>query len=120
MREQAREQSPRRRGSSLLEGVLAMLPFLAIMFSVLDLSIAIKNTAQFAVCQGVRYAVTSQTLSGMGQDASITVRGAGINPGITVAKRRAAGIRRIVCGHYGGGTPCRRTGPLKGSGPAPP
>ena len=50
-----------------------MLPLLAIMFTVLDLSIAIfvKNTVQFAVCQGVRYAVTSQTLPGMGQDASI-------------------------------------------------
>lgn len=50
-----------------------MLPLLAIMFAVLDLSIAIfvKNTAQFAVCQGVRYAITSQTLSGMGQDDSI-------------------------------------------------
>ena len=50
-----------------------MLPLLAILFAVLDLSIAlfVKNTVQFAVCQGVRYAVTSQTLAGMGQDASI-------------------------------------------------
>ena len=50
-----------------------MLPLLAILFAVLDLSIAIfvKNTVQFAVCQGVRYAVTSRTLPGMGQDASI-------------------------------------------------
>ena len=53
--------------------VLAMLPLLAILFAVLDLSIAIfvKNTVQFAVCQGVRYAVTSQTMPGMGQDDSI-------------------------------------------------
>jgi hypothetical protein len=62
-----------RRGSVLVEGALAMLPLLAVMFAVLDLSMAIfvKNTVQFAVCQGVRYAVTSQTMSGMGQDASI-------------------------------------------------
>ena len=73
MREQEREKSSRRRGSALMEGVLAMLPLLAVMFTVLDLSIAIfvKNTVQFAVCQGVRYAVTSQTLPGLGQDASI-------------------------------------------------
>ncbi len=39
-----------------------MLPLMAVLFAVLDLSIAIfvKNTVQFAVCQGVRYAVTSQ------------------------------------------------------------
>ena len=50
-----------------------MLPLLALMFAILDLSIAIfaRNTVQFAVCQGVRYAVTSQTLPGLGQDASI-------------------------------------------------
>ena len=50
-----------------------MLPLMAILFAVLDLSIAIfvKNTVQFAVCQGVRYAITSRTMTGMGQDASI-------------------------------------------------
>jgi Flp pilus assembly protein TadG len=50
-----------------------MLPLMAVLFSVLDLSMAIfaKNTVQFAVCQGVRYAITSRTMSGIGQDASI-------------------------------------------------
>lgn len=50
-----------------------MLPLLAILFAVLDLSIAlfVKNTAQFAVCQGVRFAITSRTLSGKGHDESI-------------------------------------------------
>ena len=50
-----------------------MLPLLAMLFGILDVSIAIfvKNTLQYAVCQGVRYAVTSQTMTGMGQDASI-------------------------------------------------
>ncbi len=63
----------RHRGSVLVEGVLAMLPLMAILFAVVDLSVAIfaKNTVQFAVCQGVRYAVTSRTLAGIGQDASI-------------------------------------------------
>jgi Flp pilus assembly protein TadG len=44
-----------------------------VLFGVLDVAIAIfvKNTVQFAVCQGVRYAVTSQTLAGMGHDDSI-------------------------------------------------
>lgn len=63
----------RQRGGVLVEGVLTMLPLMAVLFSVLDLSMAIfaKNTVQFAVCQGVRYAITSRTMSGIGQDASI-------------------------------------------------
>ena len=63
----------RKRGSVGVEGALALLPLTAIMFGVLDISVAIlvKNTMQLAVRQGVRYAVTSQTLNGMGQDRSI-------------------------------------------------
>lgn len=63
----------RRKGSALVEGALSLLPLLAMLFGILDVSVAIfvKNTMQFAVCQGVRYAVTSQTKTGMGQDASI-------------------------------------------------
>jgi Flp pilus assembly protein TadG len=73
MRGQERTKSSRRRGSALVEGPLALLPMLAILFAVLDLSIAlfVKNMAQFAVCQGVRYAITSQTMAGKGQDDSI-------------------------------------------------
>ena len=73
MCERKRAKRSLRRGSVLMEGPLALLPMLAILFAVMDLSIAlfVKNMAQFAVCQGVRYAITSQTKSGMGQDASI-------------------------------------------------
>ena len=73
MRVRMRAKSSRRRGSVLVEGALAILPLLAVLFGVVDLSVAIfvQNTAQFAVCQGVRYAITSQTMTGMGQDASI-------------------------------------------------
>jgi len=73
MRGLKRAKSSPRRGSVLVEGVLALLPLMALLFAILDLSIAIfaKNTVQFAVCQGVRYAVTSQTMPLIGQDASI-------------------------------------------------
>src|SRR5260370_10262294 len=73
MRGDKRANWSRQRSSVLVEVSLVMVPLLAILFGVLDLSIAIfvKNTVQFAVCQGVRYAVTSQTLPGMGQDDSI-------------------------------------------------
>ena len=73
MCERRRAKWCRRRGSVLVEGSFVILPLLAVLFGVLDLSIAVfvKNTVQFAVCQGVRYAVTSQTMAGMGQDDSI-------------------------------------------------
>ena len=73
MRGHKRAKSFGRRGSTLVEGSFVILPLLAVLFGVLDVSIAIfvKNTVQFAVCQGVRYAVTSQTMTGMGQDDSI-------------------------------------------------
>jgi TadE-like protein len=63
----------RRRGSALVEATLATLPLMAFLFGIFDVSFAIfiKNTLQFAVHQGVRYAITSQTMPGMGQDASI-------------------------------------------------
>jgi Flp pilus assembly protein TadG len=67
-----------RRGSTLVEASLALLPMLAFFFGIVDVSFAVflKNTLLFAVRQGVRYAVTSQTMTGLGQDASIksTVR----------------------------------------------
>jgi len=57
----------------LVEAVFATLPVLALLFAILDISFAIfiRNTVQFAVRQGVRYAVTSQTMNGLGQDDSI-------------------------------------------------
>jgi len=70
-----RELAPigRRRGSVLVEGALATLPMLALLWGILDVSFAlfVKNTALFALRQGVRYAITSQTMPGLGQDASI-------------------------------------------------
>lgn len=49
------------------------LPLMAFVLGVVDISFAVfvKSTLLFAVRQSVRYAVTSQTISGMGQDDSI-------------------------------------------------
>jgi Flp pilus assembly protein TadG len=60
-------------GSNLVEFSLVILPLLAIVFLIMDSAwmIFAKASLQFAVREGVRYAVTSQTMSGMGQDASI-------------------------------------------------
>jgi Flp pilus assembly protein TadG len=61
------------RGNAMLEGALALPPLLMLLFATIDFSIAIlvKNTVQSAVREGVRYAVTGQTVSGLGQDQSI-------------------------------------------------
>src|SRR5215472_5999458 len=61
------------RGSSMVEGALVLPPLLMLLFATIDFSIAIlvKNTVQSAVREGVRYAVTGQTVSGLGQDESI-------------------------------------------------
>lgn len=46
---------------------------MAMIFAILDFSLVIflKSTFQFAVREGVRYAITYQTEGGSGQDASI-------------------------------------------------
>lgn len=63
----------RQRGSQILELTLVLLPALMFLFLILDVAYAVytKSTLQYAVAQGVRYAVTSQTIGTMGQRASI-------------------------------------------------
>ena len=60
-------------GNAMLEGALALPPLFMILFATIDFSMALlmKNTVQSAVREGVRYAVTGQTMDGMGQDDSI-------------------------------------------------
>lgn len=62
-----------RRGSTMVESAFVYLPLFAIMLAIVDFSVAIfiRNTFQHAVREGVRYAVTYQTMSGLGHDASI-------------------------------------------------
>ncbi|MCX6587510.1 MAG: pilus assembly protein [Acidobacteria bacterium] len=60
-------------GHAFLEASLVLVPLLAIVFAITDYSMAIflRATFQHAVREGVRYAITFQTMSGMCQDASI-------------------------------------------------
>ena len=61
------------RGAEILEFTLALLPFLGLLFLLLDVAWAVytRSTLQYAVAQGVRYAITSQTMNGLGQKDSI-------------------------------------------------
>src|ERR1035441_1068684 len=64
MRGHKRGKSSRHRGSMLVEGALAILPLWAVLFGVVDLSVAI-------FVQNTDGDTRSQTLTGLGQDASI-------------------------------------------------
>ncbi len=90
-----------KRGSAAVEAVFVLLPFLAMFFAMMDYGMAIflKNTMQFAVRQGVRYAVTSQTAAGLGQDASIK----------SVVNQYSMGFLNYVA-PSGIGRPCSGTG----------
>ena len=74
----------RQRGSEVVEFGLTLLPMMGFIFLLLDLCWAIwaKSTLQYAVLAGVRYAITGQTLTGLGQDASIK----------TVVQRNSIGL----------------------------
>ena len=59
--------------SPILEGALVFVPFFALFLAIIDYGMFafVKNTFQHATREGVRYAVTYQTGSGLGHDASI-------------------------------------------------
>jgi len=63
----------RQGGNQLIEISLIFLPMFALLLALVDFSMALflRATMQNAVREGVRYAVTHQTMSGMCQDASI-------------------------------------------------
>ena len=60
-------------GNVLLESVFTLLPTFALIFAVTDFGLMIFRwaTLQNALREATRYAVTFQTQSGAGQDASI-------------------------------------------------
>ncbi len=63
----------RRSGNALLEGVFTLLPTFALIFAFIDFGLLLFRwaTLQEAVREGCRYAITFQTATGSGQDASI-------------------------------------------------
>jgi Flp pilus assembly protein TadG len=63
----------RRRGNALLESVFTILPTFALVFAFVDFGLLLFRwaTLQEAVREGCRYAITFQTATGLGQDASI-------------------------------------------------
>jgi len=108
-----------RRGSTLIEASLATLPLLAFFFGIVDVSFAvfIKNTLLFAVRQGVRYAVTSQTMAGLGQDASLKATVENYSAGLVNAlSPNQNGTNQISITYYDPVTLAPVTGPNSNSG----
>lgn len=66
----------RRRGATLVELALVLVPLLALIFAIMDFGFVIflRSTFQHAAREGVRYAITGRTDAGTGQDASIKTR----------------------------------------------
>lgn len=66
----------RRRGNALMEMAIIAVPLFGLLFSIIDfgLAIFIRSTLQHAVREGVRFAVTYETIGGQCQDASITTK----------------------------------------------
>jgi Flp pilus assembly protein TadG len=62
-----------RRGNAILESVFTILPTFALIFAFVDFGLLLFRwaTLQEAVREGCRYAITFQTATGLGQDASI-------------------------------------------------
>ena len=60
-------------GNAMLEMGFVFVPLFAILFAISDYSMAVfmRATLQHSVREGVRYAVTYQTMSGLCQDGSI-------------------------------------------------
>jgi Flp pilus assembly protein TadG len=63
----------RRSGNALLEGAFTILPTFALILAFIDFGLVVFRwaTLQNAVREGCRYAITFQTATGQGQDASI-------------------------------------------------
>ncbi len=62
-----------RRGSSFVESAFVFVPLMAMIVAIFDYSLVImtRSTLQHAVREGLRYAITYQTMPSMGHDASI-------------------------------------------------
>lgn len=63
----------RQKGNAFVEAAFVLVPLFALIFAIVDFGLAIfvRSTLQHATREGVRYAVTYQTMDGMGHDDSI-------------------------------------------------
>jgi Flp pilus assembly protein TadG len=93
-------------GNLMVEAMLVMLPTFALLSGFFDVTFALFDwtTLQNAVREGVRYAVTFQTASGMGQDASIAqtvvTNSMGLLSSSTAVDSNSSGQLSITVNYY--------------------
>ena len=90
----------RQRGAALVESAFVLFPMVLLTAGIFDVAVAlmVKATFTHAVREGARYAITYQTYTGLGQDASIK----------KVVKTNAMGLlsdSNITINYYNGNNP---------------
>lgn len=102
----------REKGAQTVEFGLIFLPLLGVLFLIIDVSwlVFAQGSLQWAVQQGVRYAVTSRTMTGQGQDASIK---SVVQTNAMGFLAGTAGLNRITVSYY---SPSNLSTPITGSG----
>lgn len=85
-----------RRGSAFVESAFVFVPLMAMFVAIIDYSMVIltRSTLQHSVREGLRYAITYQTMPSMGHDASIR----------TIVKNNSLGFLDSVTGNE---NPCK-------------
>jgi Flp pilus assembly protein TadG len=93
------KRSYRQKGSELVEFGLTIVPLFGFIFLIVDLAwmIFAQVTLQNAVRAGVRYAITGQTITGLGQDASIK---AVVQDNAVGFLAGSSGLSKIVISYY--------------------
>jgi Flp pilus assembly protein TadG len=89
-----------RRGAALVESAFVLFPMVLLTAGIFDVAVAlmVKATFTHAAREGARYAITYQTYTGLGQDASIK----------KVVKTNAMGLltdSNITINYYDGNNP---------------
>jgi len=106
------ERNRRRSGNAMLEGVFTILPTFALIFAFVDFGLLLFRwaTLQNAVREGCRYAITYQTQTGLGQNASISAVVQQYSMGIVSTTDNP---QDIFVNYY---APSNLTTPISGSG----
>src|SRR3954469_2104524 len=99
-------------GTELVEFSLVFMILLSVVFLILDISWLVfeEGSLQWAVQQGVRYAITSSTVPGKGQDTSIKAM---VQKSAMGFLDGDAGLKKISIAYY---APSNLSKPVTGSG----
>jgi len=100
------------RGAALVESAFVLFPMVLLTAGIFDVAVAlmVKSTFTHAAREGARYAITYQTMTGLGQDASIK----------KTVETYALGLltdSNITINYYDGTNPSNLIAPPNGNSP---